>query len=186
MQPGASFMQGAPSSETDNTYENGSVRFADDNIWFRGNDSKWRKALLRSFDYTEPVLYHDDTDAHTGAQNVDSNWFQLPNTNCEIHAGGTGGVHGLARYLYRLPLIPFHGQKITLYNGATYVAFSQLYNNSNVKVMVKNSENAPSGGTAGNTAIKVTEGFCTLICRVRGSVSYWVAKNGEQVNRTTL
>ena len=53
----------------------------------------------------------------------------MPNdTDIELHIGGTGGYPELNRYLYRLPLVPIHGQKIKVYNAAQYVAFSNINN----------------------------------------------------------
>ena len=91
---------------------------------------KWKKIPFQDFSAAASgptVIYHNKSvsdPGNWGAQRTISNWYQLPNTDCEIKAGGTGGSGALQRYLYRFPLNPVEGQTITMYNFAKYLCFS--------------------------------------------------------------
>jgi len=191
-------LNSTPGSSGD-TGTQGDIQIDDDNIWVR-NASTWKKAPLQAFDAAAAssgpqVYYHDHQTGNTGAQSTTSNWFQLPNdTDIEIHVGGTGGNTELNRYLYRLPLVPIHGQKIKVYNAAQYVAFSNI-NNSVSWIHVKNDDaTAPhqlfggAGATAGNMAMRLDGHSAEIVMRVRSYINEWVmhSSSGSIVARTTL
>jgi hypothetical protein len=150
-----------------------------------------RSTLRLVNDYSPITYYHNHQEgSNVGSQGTTANWFQLPSKkDVVVYCGMTGGYGHTYRYLYRLPLVCEAGQRIRIYNGALYVAISQLTNggaSGTTNFYARTGTGAPTGGVAGSLALKVEEGYCEIIAQERSGGFFWFGTNGTFVNRTTL